>query len=278
MFFGRDPNLFRGRYSVLYRALADSESLRAWHEARENYWSDLSYEEELPGMLKALIDHILGTELARSGKSIVGDRTPHYVTHLEEVHEIYPDSKVIHIIRDGRDVAVSNLHAFWHNAQDKGGAARLENEELELRDAYIEDRKHFLTEDRSIFSETRIKQLSRGWNRVVSKGRKDGGELFGENYIETRYEDLLEAPGTELGRLFEFLGADRTPKVVEQVAEETRFENMSGRPAGEENTTSFFRKGVAGDWKEIFTARDRQIFEEEARELLAELGYERSPE
>ena len=34
------------------------------------------------------------------------------------------------------------------------------------------------------------------------------------------------------------------------------------------------RKGVSGDWREVFTERDKRIFKEEAGELLVELGYE----
>ena len=52
------------------------------------------------------------------------------------------------------------------------------------------------------------------------------------------------------------------------------FERLSkGRTRGEEDPTSFFRKGVAGDWRDAFTGRDRRVFEEEAGGLLQKLGY-----
>ncbi len=38
--------------------------------------------------------------------------------------------------------------------------------------------------------------------------------------------------------------------------------------------TSFYRKGVAGDWKNLFDERDKEIYKEEAGELLIRLGYE----
>jgi hypothetical protein len=46
-----------------------------------------------------------------------------------------------------------------------------------------------------------------------------------------------------------------------------------GRKRGEEDPSSFFRKGVAGDWKHVFTQREREIFDREAGELLTRLGY-----
>ena len=54
------------------------------------------------------------------------------------------------------------------------------------------------------------------------------------------------------------------------------FEKLSrGRTRGEEDATSFFRKGVAGDWKNTFTEGDKSIFKEAAGDLLVRLGYEK---
>ena len=47
-----------------------------------------------------------------------------------------------------------------------------------------------------------------------------------------------------------------------------------GRPRGEEDSDSLLRKGVAGDWKQVFTAADRRIYDKHAGALLVELGYE----
>ena len=273
MFFGRDLNLLESQ-RTLPGALESCENLKVWHDMRPNYWSERSFEQDLPGYVKALADHVLGTELERSGKKIVGDRTPHHVSFLEEVHELYPDSKIIHIIRDGRDVAVSNLHAFWQNARDRGGPMDLDPEILRKRDAYLSDREAFISGSESIFTESQIVQLAKTWNWMVSRGRRQGRELFGDHYIEVRYESLLQDSSSELERLFEFLGVKRGREVVEWVAEENHFERVTGRPRGQEDSGSFNRKGIAGDWKEVFTKRDNQVFEEEAGSLLAELGYE----
>jgi hypothetical protein len=39
--------------------------------------------------------------------------------------------------------------------------------------------------------------------------------------------------------------------------------------------SSFFRKGIVGDRKNVFTEQDKLVFKEEAGELLAKLGYEK---
>jgi hypothetical protein len=63
--------------------------------------------------------------------------------------------------------------------------------------------------------------------------------------------------------------------VVERCVDSASFEKLSrGRERGEEDPSSFYRKGVAGDWKKYFTEEDRRVFKEEAGELLIRLGYE----
>lgn len=275
MFFGRGYDM-NEKVRSLPGVLAGCENLRIWHDMRANYWSDRTFEEDLPGMVRALADHVMETERVRSGKRLVGDRTPHHVAFLNEVHELYPESKVIHIIRDGRDVAISNVHAFWSNTRDRGGPIDLENEELERRDAYLEDREGFLKSGESIFSESRLDELSSGWNGLVRKGQRDGSKFFGDNYFEIRYESLLDAPHPELKRLFGFLGARRDASTIDRIVEENRFENrVSGRSRGEEDSTSFMRKGIHGDWKGVFNERDKRTFKKNAGDLLVELGYEK---
>ena len=42
---------------------------------------------------------------------------------------------------------------------------------------------------------------------------------------------------------------------------------------GDEDGESFYRKGVIGDWRNVFTERDRQVYEEIAGDTLQQMGY-----
>ena len=76
--------------------------------------------------------------------------------------------------------------------------------------------------------------------------------------------------------MFEFLEADSREEVIERAVGAASFEKLSkGRERGQEDPASFFRKGVSGDWRNLFTERDKQIYKEEAGELLIKLGYEK---
>ena len=104
---------------------------------------------------------------------------------------------------------------------------------------------------------------------------EDGPRLLGDNYAEVRYEDLLRRPEEEVGRVLRFLGADAGEGAVRRCVEAGSFERWTkGRGRGEEESTSFFRKGVAGDWRGVFNERDKQIIKEVTGDLLIELGYE----
>jgi hypothetical protein len=260
----------------LYSVIADSEPLRAW-VGRSVWTRGDDVEEHMTNLTSLATEYFLKARLAESGKKIVGDKTPFTGTEfVREVATIRPDAKLIHIIRDGRDVAVSSMHHLWKHSVDLAGHLDLKLEEVAKRDAYHEDPQGFLETGESLFVEERIRSLARNWAEVVGRARKDGPELLGENYAEVRYEDLLARPEEELGRLLRFLGADASEGVVGSCVEAGSFERWSkGRERGQEDSVSLLRKGVAGDWRNAFTERDREIFKEEANDLLVELGYEK---
>src|ERR671917_127192 len=279
-FFGRgyeheEIPVYTGPVSSLTRALALSRELKTWHALPWNLWSD-GYDEDLRNLCRLSVDYFLSKEVARTGRRIVGDKSPQHTENLDEIYEIYPDARIIHIVRDGRDVAVSAMHHWWRLAKDRpGGVFELTPEELEIRDAYLEDREGFLASGRSIFVEERLRQLARRWSYRVGKAHHEGTALYGERYLEIRYEDLLRDKPNTLRRVFEFLHARRGDGVIERCIRASKFERASNRRQGEEDPNSFFRKGVAGDWRDVFTERDREIYGKLAGDLLIEMGYER---
>lgn len=280
IFFGRGKDLGERRGLItptsLYGALADTEYLRAWVE-RSIWTRKDDADRHLDNLAAMAIRYFLGDKLAASGKRIVGDKTP-FVTEdcLREIRHIVPEAKVIHIIRDGRDIAVSAMHHLWNHLIDAGGHLDMvQSEELAKRDAYREDPRAFLASGESIFNEERLRNgFAKPWSNMPAKAVEEGAALLGENYTEVRYEDLLERPEEEVRRLLEYLGAEAGDETVRHCVESTSFERVTSRRRGEEESSAFLRKGVAGDWREVFTERDKEIFKEVAGDFLIRLGYE----
>lgn len=262
--------------SSLYNAILTSEYLKLWIERSPwTAYDGLPLEEHLDNMTHWAVNYFLTLPLLGTGKRIVGDKTAsHGIEALEDIGKICPDAKVIHMIRDGRDVAVSLAHFLWNHSMSEGGIYELQPEELEMREAYRKDPAAFA--DKSIFTEKRLADVAAGWKSEVGEAIRRGPTLLGDRYLEVRYESLLERPEKEVARILRFLGADAGGRSVKACIEATGFEQTSKRKRGEEDSSSVrFRKGVAGDWRNVFTERDESIFKEKAGDLLVELGYEK---
>jgi len=283
-FFGRDfiqEAFERGQQgriqpSSLYRALLEAHYLEAWIE-RSVWTRGDDVGEHLARLTRLSTDYFLTQKLSKSGKRIVGDKTPLLSDEiLEEIGAIYPDAKVVHIIRDGRDVAVSLMHHRWNLASAGEDVPGLRPEELARRDAHLKDPGRPTGAREGLFPEGMLEGFATGWRDQISKTRNDGSALLGANYTEVKYESLLEEPEEQTRRLLRFLGADAAEETARECVRSASFEKLSkGRRRGEEDATSFFRKGIAGDWRNAFTEADRRAFKEVAGDLLIELGYEK---
>lgn len=262
----------------LQYALWHDELLRFWLE-RSPWARKTEPEEHLKNLTRLATNYFLSEGLAAAGrqtKHVVGDKTPLKSPDiLQEISEVYPEARVIHIVRDGRDRAVSRMHQFWRNEQR--GRFELEPESIRKRDAYHSDREQFGPSGESIFTEEQIRTFAAEWRDRVGRSIEDGPALMGDNgYTEIKYENLLAQP-EKVGELYEFLGVSADTEIVKRSVEANNFEKLSGRQRGEEPEGIEFkkrRKGVAGDWRNVFTERDREIFKEEAGDLLLKLGYE----
>lgn len=108
------------------------------------------------------------------------------------------------------------------------------------------------------------------WADFVRRWHDDPRPAF------TSYEALKANPELELRKVLTHF--DRMPPnvgTIERAVQKYAFERQSeGRKPGQEDVNSFVRKGIVGDWKNVFDAECRQIFHHYAGEELKLLGYE----
>jgi hypothetical protein len=258
--------------SSLYNAMLDAEYLKLWIE--RSVWSrNDDADEHLANLTRMAIDYFLMGDLSKTSKRIVGDKSPLLTPEtIKELARIYPEAKIIHIIRDGRDAAVSAVHHSWNFGKIREGT-----EAFAKRTTHRKRDPHEMRNmGESIFAEGQLRKFAAEWSARVSSTVEDGPTLPGNGYVEVRYEDLLERPEEEVRRLLEFLRAEASEKTVKRCVNAASFEKLSkGRTRGQEDPTSFFRKGIAGDWSNVFTEQDKVLFKKEAGDLLIRLGYEK---
>ena len=257
-------------------ALDSNAALRSWLE-RSVWARDGDTDRQMAEITRLLTDHFLTAAVAGTGKRIVGDKTPFLRAGIvAEIASVHPSAKVIHIIRDGRDIAISAKHHIWNRSTDEGGIHDLEPEERAARDAYRADPEAFASSGRSLFNPDWLAGTAEEWAEMTRTARADGRKLLGDRYLELRYEDMQEDAEREVRAILEFLGADASPARAASCVEHASFERATkGRKPGDERPTQFLRMGIAGEWRKVFTERDREAFKAAAGDFLIELGYER---
>jgi len=261
-FFTRQP---------LLKSLVNTPEAEEWLTRKSNRWNqgrDLS-----PLVLRAAADFIMERDAAKEDKRIVGDKSPSSTIHgqaVRDLHSIYPDAKLVYIVRDGRDVLISER---FRNLVEESKFLKAEDKRIveELR----ADQTPFMNGTRSIFTENVIRRVAGGWVKNLQETEYEGRKLFDENYYSLRYEDLLTHPFDEMQRLWKFLGVQTDPSLENIILDE-----ISSNPDEEwqakrnEDIASFLPKGQAGNWQRLFTARDKAIFKEAAGEMLIRWKYE----
>lgn len=211
-------------------------------------------------LLHNVIDAVATTSRDASGKPIYGEKfTPYLGTGLhavEQLHRYNPDLKLINLVRDGRDVIVSGA-AQWSNLQLRSATGpRADEIRAALSNRRVLDHP--------------FETFSGLWIDSVRAGLR-AASLF-PSTLTIRYEDLLTSPRATLQSILTFIGAD--PSAADACLESASFERLSGgRTPGSEDRSSFFRRGVAGDWRTWLSPDQVATFESRADSLLSQLGY-----
>jgi hypothetical protein len=229
-----------------------------------------SRERMQDALVGALYRDIQRHALDRSGKRVFVDKvTPYAGTSDATVRSmagLFPESKIIVLIRDGRDVAVSGV-MHWLGRRVEG---------QDLNRQQVERRAFFAGQSSApldrLFSDVELSEWATHWREPLDAVERYGAEL---PTLQVRYEDMLRDPHGELRRLFHFLAVAADPTIVDASVAASTFEQMSGgRQRGDDRPGSHVRKGVAGDWATYFTRADAEIFHEIAGAALVRFGYE----
>ena len=102
----------------------------------------------------------------------------------------------------------------------------------------------------------------------------DSFDLTDENLHIVQYEKLLANGQQEIYELLDAMGhQDIDRRKIQDAIDKYSFVNRTGRKQGEESTTSFLRKGIAGDWKNKFSDEAIETFDKWGREQLQRFGY-----
>lgn len=174
----------------------------------------------------------------KKGKPRWGDKTPAYMRDLPLLERLFPEAIYVHLIRDGRDCALSFL-----GMPDKAATQTW---------AHPRDAAGFACQ----------------WSTEIRAARALGRRVGDSRYFEVRYEELVAEPGHVVQEICSFASLAFEPAMLEPgevepaLAAKPHHRRLREPPS----------KGR--DWRTEMSADDVSSFETVAGDLLAELGYE----
>jgi len=212
-------------------------------ECRESFEAHGISCEVLNTVFGQLLSSFLEPYRRAQGKARVAEKTPNNVFYFQHLHYLFPDSPLIHVVRDGRDVVCSLLEMEW---ADPATGKQLE----------------YTTDPAA---------AARYWLDAVEVGRAAAEHpSASRQYYEIRYEDLVTRPEPTLQSLFEFIGEPYEPSVL-------GFHNQS-RELGHESSASQVVRPLSANsvcrWRSDLVGRNREIVKEVIGAMVERLGYD----
>ena len=161
----RNRSLSQQEVREAQEVILQNERWSDWKCPLEKLEAALAFQEA--PTLAELIQAVFFNCSLCGSKLIWGEKSPRHSHLITQIHEIYPQAKFIHLIRDGVDSCMSIFDRGWY--------------------------------DRN------FRRICEHWNSTVQSARQ--AKQFGaECYLELHYEDLVRDPESKLKTVCEFLG------------------------------------------------------------------------
>jgi len=192
--------------------------------------------------IDSLFDHLRH----ETGKLRWGEKSPKNVTVIQRIFKSFPESRFIHIIRDGRDVACSLRNFPKHRVVD-GKIIKLD-------------------------TNNPIDQCISIWVESVRAGIEWRDD---PRYMEIKYEDLVSEPRQTMEAVLSFLDEPWDETVLNYYRVDSSTRSIDKMPQNI-RARKPIDKSALGRWRRDLAPSERELFKELAGDLLIELGYETS--
>jgi hypothetical protein len=188
------------------------------------------------GTLAATIEQIFRAYARRRKKDIWGEKSPPYTQYVYMIEKMFPTARYIHLVRDGRDVALSLMDKTWGPGDFVSSL-------------------HY-------------------WTQKVACARKMLYMLPEERFLEVRFEQFVAEPEAELRRVMQFLQLEFEPAMLDSYRNNAE-DKVGGRiNSFHPHLKEAVSKDQAFKWKKRLGPADQALAYEIAGTELEELGYE----
>ena len=194
-------------------------------------------------MPKAFYDYVSNLS---TPNTLVAFKAADQIMSLRLLQEDLPKTKLIAVVRDGRDALVSawKYEALMHDSEAPWGA--------------------------KFKAQKNLIEFMYTWGVRASAILQASNE---GKLLMIRYEDLHQDFEGTMGKVYDYLGVDSCADTIAGVKAVTDFEKVSGGRQKGEEAKSVVRKGIVGDWKNELTQQQADLAWRVARRQLLALGY-----
>ncbi len=273
----------RSGTTMLGRIFSQHPDIAFWVEPRPIWMYRHAYRQhhelgaqDLTPAIAQYIDKRFARFVIKHGKTRFAEKTPSNCLRIPFIHALFPDCKMINVIRDGGAVVGATFRMQSAPSRISRIVARTVETPLWEWPAYMPLffqtawRTVFLKE-RSTFWGVRPAEwqqwvglpphiiAAKQWRRVVEISIRDGRALPAENYLEIRYERLIHEPDQVVREMIEFTQLPPCPEMINY-------------------TVDHVDPSRAGKSKANLTRQQMCEAIEEMEPLLTLLGYQTEPD
>lgn len=200
-------------------------------------------ENDINKIFAEMILSLLEKFRQKENKPRIAEKSPNNVMIFSHLHKIFPESPLIHVIRDGRDVITSLLTMDWVDPNGKPVP-------------YTRD----------------IKLAAQYWHDTVRTGInfKNYSESNSKYYYQLKYEEMVTSPEDTLKSLFEFINESWEEQVL-SFHEKNR--NLANESSASQVNKKLYSSSMAR-WKKDLSEEQKEIIKPIIGNLLIELQYE----
>jgi hypothetical protein len=231
------------------------KTLASVKQHKDSYFFSDRYRDAWAPALRELIVARFDAEVANASPDGGAGRTPLVVVKEPGSHvadlllSLFPSSRMIFLLRDGRDVVDS-----WVAAHRPGSWALREGAFPVAADG----------------REALVRWQSSVWAFRTEVVQQAYAAHDPSRRAAVRYEDLLEGPAGELARICEALDMDVEPERLERIGSDHAYESVPNDAKGVDKE---IRAARPGGWRENLTAAEQRAMDEIMGPKLSELGY-----
>lgn len=205
-------------------------------------WKRLSQfgfsQDEWLARLRAFFGGIQRDYAQGRGKVRWADKSPRYALHIPFLAQLFPDAQFVHVIRDGRDVAVSHRKRFGYWSSVKSSVK---------------------------------------WPKYIHAAQSAGATLPPGRYYELRYDRLVADPETSIRDLLAWLGEDWEPQILDFAKAKhdvpARYHRQLAARQQKAGTKESVYASRVGTWRKELDPVVRSLFWVTSRKTLRQLGY-----